>query len=106
MPSPLSDLVREWAAARNAAPDADVSVTDARHASLCGLPVLAALHELAARVEAARGPVSPGEVLSEIRAVIRLAAGEAERRAELAGTRVEIPGLVARPTTPLLEEKL
>lgn len=102
--SRLEEVVREWQQARNNAPDAEVSAVDAEHALAAGLPVLAALHALAARLERANQYVSAVEVLAELRPVINLAIGEGVKRAEHAGCRVEVPGVPSIPMTPLLED--
>jgi hypothetical protein len=49
--SRLEEVVRSWQQARNDAADTEVSAVDAKHALAAGLPVLAALHTLAARLE-------------------------------------------------------
>jgi hypothetical protein len=67
------------------------------------LPVLAALHTLAARLEHANQYISAAEMLTELRHVINLAVGEGVKRAEHAGCRVEVPGVPSIPMTPLLE---
>lgn len=101
---PLDQIVREWQRARNAAAGPEVSVVDAKHARLAGLPVLAALHTLAARLESANKHASTAEILAELRPIINLATGEAIQRAERTGLAIEIPGLPATITTPLLED--
>lgn len=95
--------VREWQQARNNAPDAEISAVDSKYALAAGLPVLAALHTLAARLERANQYVSAAEVLAELRPVISLAIGEGVKRAAHAGCRLELPGVPSIPTTPLLE---
>lgn len=102
----LEEIIRDWQRSRNAADDDDVSAVDAKYALRAGLPVLAALHELAARLEQANPYVSAREVLAELRPVISLAVGEGERRADRAGVRVEIPGTPSVPTGRLLEDLL
>lgn len=98
--SRLEEVVREWQQARNNAPDAEVSAVDAKYALAAGLPVLAALHMLAARLERANQYVSAVEVLAELRPAI----SEGTKRAEHAGCRVEVPGVPSVPMTPLLED--
>lgn len=102
--SRLEEVVRDWQQARNNAPDAEVSAVDAKHALAAGLPVLAALHTLAARLERANQYVSAVEVLAELRPVINLAIGEGVKRAKHAGCRAEVPGVPSIPMTPLLED--
>lgn len=99
----LDEVVREWQQSRNHALDTDVSEVDARYALVAGLPVLAALHTLVTRLEQANQYVSKTEVLAELRSIVNLATGEAVKRAEHAGCRVEVPGIPSVPTTPLLE---
>lgn len=101
--SRLEAIVREWQQARNNAAAAEVSAVDAKHALATGLPVLAALHALAARLEGANEYVSAAEVLAELRPIVNLATGEGVKRAEHAGCRMEIPGVPAIPMSPLLE---
>ena len=110
----VEEVISEWQQARDTAAAADVSAVDAHYAGAAGLPVLAALHALSARLEraCARGRpagsthVSAAELLAELRPIINLAIGEGVRRAEHAGHRVEVPGVPSLPMTPLLEEIL
>lgn len=96
--------IREWITARNGAPEDEISAVDAQHALAAGLPVLAALHDLVARLERANHQyISRTEVLAELRPIIHLATGEGVRRAERAGWRVEFPGVPTIPLLPLLE---
>jgi len=104
--SRLEEVVREWQHARNSAADTEVSAVDAKYAAAAGLPVLAALHALAARLERANQYVSAVEILAELRAVTNLAIGEGVKRAERAGRPVEVPGVPSIPVTPLLEDFL
>lgn len=88
--------LRTWAKRREAT-GGELLDVEIDGATAAGLPVLAALYRLVQRIEAARGPITPGEVLAELRPVISVAVGEGCVRAERRGIADGVPGI---PTIP------
>jgi len=100
----VEKTVREWAEAR--AGYHDTARLDAKYAMECGLPTLAALYELVDKLNSKHYYMTFGEISAEVRKLIRIATGEAQRRSEVAGKLLEFPGLASVPAPPILEELL
>lgn len=98
----LTAIASDWRRKRNRCRDDDLAKVDPEYARRIGLPVLAALADLLDRVERASGPIGPTELSMELRPILALARGEAQRRAERLGINLEIPGIVAIPAGQVL----
>jgi len=73
-------LVDRWQQEYNQTRNDCLRGVDKRYAAQLGLPTLAALHDLADRVERATGAISPQEILPDLDKLIAVARGEAEAR--------------------------
>jgi len=82
------------------------AAVDARYAYSCGLPVLGALCDLAARLEGGERTIVSSELLIQVRDIIRIALLEAQRRSELAGAKLNFFKLFRDPNLRLLEERI
>jgi hypothetical protein len=95
----ISQKLAAWHHARSTSAEENIFSVDAEGARTCGLHTLAALIELQARVEAARGPMSGAEISSFLAPIIMTCRGEAETalQRQYDDPGIVVPGLRSFP---------
>lgn len=100
----LTDRLSAWQHARATVAEDQIyqSDADADYAQACGLPTLAALCALLARLADARGPIGAREIEAEIRAVLAVAVGEGTARLRLLLDDPRHDGIPGVPAIPAI----
>ena len=102
-PAPvIRRMLREWKTARNAADEAAIYLTDAKHAGGLGLPTLAAINYMLERVAQAHNYISRPEVETMLRHILYTAQGEATERIRIVLDDPSEDGVPGVPEIPAL----